>query len=542
LIAIVVLVAVIAGAVALGGGGGESEDEGTDGGVDRPEGALTFSQAEEEGIDVTWPETCDTETGRVAIPSNFATECYAPFMGDNGGATSTGVTADTIKIVWYVPPPDPLIDSIIGAIEGDDTPEEQEATLQGFIEGYEQFYETYGRDVEMIRYDGTGSSLDEVAARADAVKIATEIEPFMVWGGPFLTNAFSDELASRGVLNMSLAASMPSDFYEERGPYLWTTLMTPDQTNEHVAEYVGKRLAGDPAIHAGDPDLRDQERKFGRIYLEATNEAEALAQQMEDELAEYDVTLTESVSYSDPVTLPNVVAEKIAKLKDAGVTSIIFIGDPLAPSYLTAEATKQEYFPEWILTGSALVDATTFARTYDQEQWSHAFGPSGLFARGRPEAGFAYGLYEWFKGEAPPAVNGTAVLFPFATTTFSGIQAAGPNLTPETYEAGLFTAGVVPPGLTNPQVSFGDHEYWESTDYSALDDMTEVWWDPEATGPDERGVEGTGMYEYVEGGVRYNRNKWPSEKPKVFERDGAVALYEELPESDRSGDYPSPAE
>ena len=66
------------------------------------------------------------------------------------------------------------------------------------------------------------------------------------------------------------------------------------------------------------------------------------------------------------------------------MTSIIFSGDPIAPGTFTTEATNQDYFPEWIITGSALVDTTAAARSFDQEQWSHAFGISPLAARVDP--------------------------------------------------------------------------------------------------------------------------------------------------------------
>ncbi len=36
------------------------------------------------------------------MPDFFAADCYAPFTGDNGGATSPGVTADEITIVVYL--------------------------------------------------------------------------------------------------------------------------------------------------------------------------------------------------------------------------------------------------------------------------------------------------------------------------------------------------------------------------------------------------------------------------------------------------------
>ena len=64
----------------------------------------------------------------------------------------------------------------------------------------------------------------------------------------------------------------------------------------------------------------------------------------------------------------------IAKLKDAGVTTVIFTGDPLTPSSLTKEATAQNYFPEWVIGSNVLVDIALFGRTYDQQQWQHAFG------------------------------------------------------------------------------------------------------------------------------------------------------------------------
>ena len=133
-------------------------DTGSD---DRPDGTapagggevtfpLSFSQAEEQGIEVDWGERCDTETGRLAVPDFFAPECYAPFEGDNGGATAPGVTADSIKVVYYLgPDDDPIINYITDAIANDDTNDDSEATMTTMRDYYEQFYELYGRTVEL---------------------------------------------------------------------------------------------------------------------------------------------------------------------------------------------------------------------------------------------------------------------------------------------------------------------------------------------------------------------------------------------------------
>jgi hypothetical protein len=548
-VGIVVLVAVVGGVVLVTDGDDEEEDDapgptsGSGGGNDDDDLALTFSEAQEQGIEVDWPDTCDTETGRVAIPSNFAAECVAPWEGgDNGGATADGVTADTIRIVYYVSPDDPFIDQILAAIGADDTDEETLATLEGFVDLYSAYYELYGREIELIPFPGTASSIDEVAARADAAQIDEELDPFMVWGGPFLTDAFSDELASRGIVNLSIGASMRGDYYAERGPSLWSVLMTPDQLQTHLAAYLGRRLAGRPAQFAGDEEMRDDERVFGRFYLEVGPDVDYLVDQFDEAMAAEGTEFAVSVPYAEPITLASFAPQKIAEMREAGVTTVVCMCDPLAPADFTEEATRQGWFPEWIVTGSNVIDTTVFARTYDQEQWSHAFGPSSLFARGLPESSYAYYLYEWYRGEPPPADTGVGVLFPFPTTLFTGLQGAGPNLTPESYRDALFEAPPVPPGLTNPQVSFGEKGYWPFADYTALDDMTEVWWDPGAAGPDERGEEGTGMYRYVDGGVRYGPDDWPSTEPRVFDPENTVTFYEELPDSDAVGDYPSPAD
>ncbi len=55
-----------------------------------PDGVMSFSVAEELGLDVDFGERCDAETGRVKVQTFFAPECYRPFEGDNGGATDRG--------------------------------------------------------------------------------------------------------------------------------------------------------------------------------------------------------------------------------------------------------------------------------------------------------------------------------------------------------------------------------------------------------------------------------------------------------------------
>ena len=76
-----------------------------------------------------------------------------------------------------------------------------------------------------------------------------------------------------------------------------------------------------------------------------------------------------------------------------------------------------------------MVDTTAFSRTYDQEQWQHAFGISQLSARTLPEVSGYYSLYQWFSGQEAPANDSIGVLVPPLALFHSTVQAAGPNLT-----------------------------------------------------------------------------------------------------------------
>jgi hypothetical protein len=60
------------------------------------------------------------------------------------------------------------------------------------------------------------------------------------------------------------------------------------------------------------------------------------------------------------------------------------------------------------------------------------------------------------------------------------------------------------------------------------------------SGPDEIEQVGQGLMEFVDGGLRYRPGEWPSDL-KVFDKNGAVSLYTELPAAETPKYYPSPA-
>jgi hypothetical protein len=503
---------------------------------------LSFAQAKDKGItSVDWGARCNTKTGKVAVPDFFAPDCFAPFTGDNGGATTTGVTKDEITIVFYQGiPDDPIIGYITDAVKVTDTNAQQAETMQNLVAYFESHYETYGRKVKLVPFEGSGIASDETAARADAVRIAEDIKPFMVWGGPALTSAFADELAAHKVMCLSCTPGQPPDFYTQRDPFVWGIGSSSEQAQVHVLEMIKKELVGKNATHAGDQFVNTP-RKFGSLYIESSATSKTLNDKFAAGMVAAGAPLAETVAYQlVPASIQQTASQAIAKFKAAGVTTIVFDGDPVAPRDFTKEATAQGYFPEWIIGVSALVDLDAFGRTYDQKQWVHAFGYTSLAARVTPEISGYYSLYKWYTGKEPPAKDTIGIFAPYPAVFYAVLQGVGPNLTPESWKAALFAGATTPSAISQPSLSWGDKGIWPEADYMGIDDATMIWWDPTATGPDEIRKQGVGMYQFVDGGKRYLPGTWPT-TDKFFDPSGAVSLYPTAPPSETPPSYPSPA-
>jgi hypothetical protein len=538
----ILLVIVLIGVVIAIASGGGDDDEG--GGTttttgDNSDLPLTYQEAQAAGTegDIDWGDGCDTERGRLKIPLPSAAPCIEPWddTQDNGGATAQGVTADEILVVLYKGQPDPLQQQLVEDAGADTDPDAVNQTSQDYINLFTDVVETYGRTVRIEVVEASGLPDDATAAQADALR-AIDLEPFAVIGTPTAA-AWYQEISAAGIVCVGCATAETADKVADGAPYLWPTGMAPEQADAHLAEMVGKQLVGKPAEFAGDEAMHDQERVFGWIQAETeTDEYKARNDAFEELLAsEYDGEIATRFTYLfDPAQGADIATTAIARLKEAGVTTVIISTDPLLPANITREATAQNYFPEWVIGPSVLADTTIFGRTFDQEQWSHAIGLGLTTARAERELGDSYIVYEWYYGAEPP-VNSQAVLAPSPARFALGIHLAGPNLTPENFERGLFRAPRGESGLTYTRDSWGDG-VWPDTDRNSSDDATAIWWDPDATGKSESGQEGTGMLVYVDGGRRYLPGEWPTDAIPWFDEEGAVAIYDERP--DAPPEYP----
>jgi len=498
---------------------------------------------------------CDPATGRLAVPTRFAPPC-GPSATANGGATWPGVTAETITVAVYLDRSDVAARALAAAAGNRDTDDEVAATYRSYADYFERHYQTWGRSVRLKFVTPSGPDDDAVRARADAVRVATELGAFASWGGPARTAAYADELAARRVVCVCAVPESDS-WYRARAPYVVSPAATVSERIALATEYVAKRLAGRTARFASDMMLATQTRSFGLVYEELPDQAGLRsAEALERELRRAGVELADSVGFAPPGAAPaaagSAEARKVvSRMRLAGVTSVLYVGDGLFPVFMTQEATRQGYGPEWVLLGPgaggeagggvAAADTTFAARTYDQTQWAHAFGLSFGAARLAPGQDEAWRIHVWHSGQPPTARATYADVYRLEWMFFTGMHLGGPALTPASVRDGLFRLPPAGQGMvTNPSISFGRHGVWPGAgdDYGAGDDVTELWWDATAPGADEAGGSGVGMYRYVAGGRRWLPGRQPAADTAAFDPAGSVTIYDEPPPSDRPPAYP----
>jgi hypothetical protein len=516
------------------GSGGGAPTHGGHGGV-----PITYATAAKEGKTgaYDWGSQCDHKTGRLKIPSIYAPPCVpVPAAGaSNGGATSSGVSGTAVNIVYYQAQPGGLTSAVQNAAG---TPAQTLATVQAYVAMFNKVFELYGRHVNLIPFEASGADADPVTAHADAVTVAQQDHAFASINGPAETTAYEDELAREHVLCMACGDSATHGQIELNAPYQWANLPTADTSLNQTVDYLLAKLNGKDAIWAGDAAMHTKKRSFivvSETMVPPTPGSAALAASLTKTLKAGHANMASltAINYTlNLTTLPTQAATVAEKLKASGATSVVFAGDPIMPIYLTKAAANIGYYPEWIITGIVLTDTATLGRYYDQKEWAHAFGVSSLAVPTPLSAGEALRLYHWWYGAgATPASLAAPALIPPIQQFFLGVQLAGPDLTPSTFTTGLFRSPPAGGGPTTPLQAYGYQGAAPLPSYSSPADYTYLWYDATAKGPDEEGVNGTGLMRYVNGGHRYKTGVVPSGPVPMFSVAGSVTSYSSPPDT-----------
>jgi hypothetical protein len=437
---------------------------------------------------------------------------YSPpcldFSGSNGGATSRGVTGDTITVSFR-----DLGNPLGKNSELEKTaekkgifasPEATKRTREALLQYFNTHFQLYGRKVKLVVYKGRGDSFKELsgsgqeAANADALKVGQEIKAFADMSA--ISQPYLDALVRQHVISFG-GLHLPAAYYRARAPYAWGQLVDCTTLLRSAVDLLSKRMPpSGNAVRAGSAHLRTEQRKYGlvvpddAVYAQCVNDARPL-------LKAAGIAITKEIRYSlDFSTMQQEAPNMAAQLKSAGVTTVILVTDPLLPFFLSGSATQQDFWPEWFLTGTVLTDADAAGQFYDQDQWQFAYGQSFIADVLQGKASESYRAYKAVRPQDEPTAARDLDYYSLLML-FIGLQMAGPDLTPETFQRGMFAY----PGYNGPL----GHWSWGPNDYTAIDDAREIYYDRHAISPFD---DQPGRYVAPDADHRY-RGNWPSKAP-----------------------------
>ena len=421
--------------------------------------------------------------------------CVAFFEGDNGGATSKGVTADEIRIV--VPA--------------------NAKYSEAMVSHFNNRFEFYGRKLRIVEFPGGADMVAKAIAvdeEADAFASTTHGD---AGGAEYV---YYDELARRGIVSANGQPSMVDEPHlQAHHPYEWSYLPGHDVMSRNKADWACEALQGRNAEFA-DGGYQTRTRTFGLITTIEPDGSAPDLRPMKAALSGCGIDLVREAtivrqSGDDQAGLEE-ARQIVIDFQLAEVTTVFCQCHTQSSGlYLGTTATSQGWFPEWLI-GTYMYqaedvhvqfwDAAQIENSFGLQWWSKQLIPQDspwywAILDGDPNAEFA-NFYDYY--DARWLYNSLLVLA-------SGIQMAGPELTPENFARGLQAARFPNP---NP----GQAPYWQGTvgfngDHTFVNDAALVWFDKNAPSSWDSVP---GAVCYAKRGVRYSLGSWPSDNAGLF--------------------------
>ncbi len=437
--------------------------------------------------------------------------CVNFWEGDNGGATYQGVTRDEIRLGWAV------------ASESYVANQNNAATLTRLIAHFNRRYELYGRTLRLIR-------VNQSEPLAAAVAVDEEVRAFAGIGFVLGLDGmkFQRELARRRVISTSGSPTFYGhEDYQRMSPFGWSYFPDFDEIQRNAAEFTCTNLAGGQAVFAGGAQ-RLLTRKFAIFVprprrfasspdhlIDVTTLRQHLARCGIDKAEVYDISM------SDPTNDPGRVATTYGQLRSDGVTSILLLTSAAdASNYMTG--APGDYQPEWVLTGAPGQDNefqwASVAPAFHKAHMFGAFTINKLLPYSETPAYYTQqDSSDWQDQNRPENVYGDPYQALLVLT--SGIQLAGPRLTPDTFASGLQKAKFANPGA-------GGAPYYQAWvgfgpgGKTMVGDESVVWWSDSASSYHGNSTRGPGGgFCYVGRGVRFSSGHWRDVSNELFDVD-----------------------
>lgn len=452
--------------------------------------------------------------------------CVAFFQGDNGGATYQGVSGTEIRVLMYVTcyqcsdvtsagiinrPSGTYYDASTGAAPGDADPYKLTAHLWQTY--FNDRYQAYGRTVHLTVYWCSGDTVE--ARRQDAADNFNHVHPFAVIVDDSKFSNFSqdyiDAMAGFGVMNFGSTTERHTSQYSAYPKLVWSFAPSFEQHAQSFIDYVCKKVVPFPVSFSGNAaDMTgNKPRTLGLVdtsdpnFPQETEFGDAVAQGIRN--CGGNIATTVQFPWSNTVVAqnsdgPGYAATDIAQLRRAGVTTVIW-----AEGYetnLTHAAAASGYLPEWIVAGEALTSDIVTAKYQDQAAWAHAAIVTSITLTGP----FRSSPCVQAELEVDPMLSSADQSIPcrsyeWMRQLFTGIQVAGPRLSPASVDQGFHAIPGHP--TSDPQAPAC---YYDLGDYTCVKDAIPMWWDTTASSAYSSQP---GCWRVPDRGQRYRASEWP---------------------------------
>ena len=459
----------------------------------------------------------------------MAPPCVASFSGDNGGATYNGVTPDEIRILFYWGHPNA---SYIGS-RGQQQPadyggrifdlakpaEEEEPYHVEAIRAWQRYFnerfQTYGRFVHFYVHFGMNGSSDQAVTpeqrAADAAQGYNAVKPFaVILHEVSHLERYINPMARRGVMMFGAGSGLVSlDAYRTFPGLIWGYNQPMEYLVDGFTELLCKQVLNRPVTDSGDANFQGRPRKTAFLTVlpgdsEIDDKAAArIRSKVAGCGAKFDMERTfpfKGSIWQSPHDADAYTA-LVAELKSEEITTVIW---NLYYDKEWSEAAKRAaYFPESVVMTGNGYENIVHGKWMDQDVWRH-----GWVFTPRPAIG------AWVDTQCFKALREAAPDLPFQDTSipcrfyedlrqlFTGIQVAGPKITPESVDKGFHAIPAHPSSKPDTPACF-----YLPGDYSCVKDNALWQWDPDALSDYSSAP---GCYRMVNGAERHLVGKWPS--------------------------------
>ena len=456
--------------------------------------------------------------------------CVPFYQGDNGGASYQGVTAKEVRVIMYfepygtlntsqgtsTPPYNTIVDTDKPA-----KPNEHPAvtTARGWSKFFGTRYAAYNRHVHIFvqfgSYDSSGSTSAGTQTQDGALAYA-QIKPFAIVNYSSFGNGafYNNYMAQHGVLIFGSVAARSVKFYQQYPGLQWGYPPPLEYSAAQYANGVCSAIVGKPAsnVGAGSTGIANgTPRKYGLLYTTdpafegLADEAKLAADLMKKQCG---ITPTQTQTYAkngfsvDNGTTPRSATNVALAFQQAGVTTVLW---PAGYEVKISQAFKNiQYFPEIIVGDDPQQSANYPATFQDQAAWAQAWAIASVTYDPPPNERICYQEYRTVDQQSANSdvQNFACDYYNDLRQLYTGIQVAGPQLTPKSIDQGFHAIPIVE--STNPQLPTC---YYLSNDYTCVKDSVIEHWDPTAQTPSSRNP---GCWRMVGNGKRYLPGKFPT--------------------------------